>query len=372
MKVTYIIDSLRRHGAQRFLVHLTRGLAALGYEQRIINLSGVADPDIEQNLEASCREITRIGKRSLLLGGAGWLRLVRNLKRSRPEVVMTLLPMADTLGRSAARLAGCGVLLTSIRARDLAKPAWQRHWDRRTIHWARKVIFNSRHVVEFACREEGIREEQVVVIPNGVEDLRARSLALRTVSRREFALETDTVLLGAVGRLQRQKNIPLLLRACAALSTGRNWKLLVVGDGAEKFRLVSLAQELGIAGRVLWAGERIDVEACLAAMDIFIHTADYEGMPNAVMEAMAMGLPVIASSVDGARELIRDGTSGYLVPPGDVSAFAKRIDQMMDEPDLARLIGDQAHRDILEGFGVPRMIAAYHELFVSLVTPETC
>lgn len=367
MKVTYIIDSLRRHGTQRFLVNLTGGLKRLGYDQQVIELSGNVDQDVEEALAASCREVLHIGKRSLLWFGAGWFRLVRILRRFKPDVVMTLLPVSDTLGRPAARLAHRPVLLSSIRARDLDKPAWQRLWDRRTVHWARKIIFNSRHVVDYAKKEEGILDEQVVVIPNGVADLRSRALQHRETSRRELGLGSETIVLGSVGRLQPQKNQTLLLRACAQLPvTNPVWKLLIVGDGPDKAKLQSTASELGLRERVLWLGARDDVERLLAAMDLFVHTADYEGMPNALMEAMAMGLPVIASQVDGARELIHDGLDGYLVPPGNTAMFSDRIRTVMNDPNLARRLGENAHAKMLAAFGLPQMVHAYHTLLQSL------
>jgi glycosyltransferase involved in cell wall biosynthesis len=368
VKVTYIIDSLRRHGTQRFLVHLTGGLKQLGYDQQVIELSGNVDQDIEEALAASCREVLHIGKRSLLFFGAGWFRLVRILRRFKPDLVMTLLPVSDSLGRPAARLSRAPVLLSSIRARDLDKPAWQRLWDRRTVSWARKIIFNSAHVVEFAQKKEGIRDEQVVVIPNGVADLRACGSSFRAATRRELSVESGVILLGAVGRLQRQKNHTLLLRACAKLlSSAQDWRLLVVGDGPDRGKLQSLAGELGIGSRVIWLGSRTDPVPFLAAMDIFVHTADYEGMPNALMEAMAMALPAVASRVDGAIELIRDGISGYLVPAGDASAFADRISRIMSDSNLAARLGENAHREILETLGMERMIDAYHQLFTSVV-----
>jgi len=368
LKVTYIIDSLRRHGTQRFLVHLTRGLRQLGYQQHVIELSGGVDPDVEEALIKAGAEVSHIGKTSLLLAGVGWFRLVAILGRSKPDVVITFLPVADTLGRPAARLAGIPVLLSSIRARDLAKPRWQRIWDRRTVHWARKVIFNSAHVVDYGKKEEGIRDEQVVVIPNGVEDLQAMALPYRETTRAKLGLDSDTIVLGAVGRLQAQKNQALLLRACAGVrAASRSWKLLVVGDGPDKTKLQHLASELGLGSQVMWLGARADVERLLAAMDVFVHTADFEGMPNALMEAMAMGLPVIASEVDGARELIRDGTDGYLVPPGDARTFSDRIAAVIDDPDLARRFGENAHRSILGSFGLPKMVQAYDVLLKELV-----
>jgi glycosyltransferase involved in cell wall biosynthesis len=366
VKIVFIIDSLQRYGTQRFLTHLVRGLRDLGYVQTVIALNNRSDADIEDELSSAGCSIIRIGKFALLLAGAGWFRLVAILRRSKPDLVLTMLDFADTLGRPAARLAGCGQLVTLIRARNLAKPPWRRWLDRHTITWADKVVFNSERIVSYGLEREGIRERQVRVIPNGVEDLRARSGSLRSDRRKELDLKPTTLLLGWMGRLSRQKNLPLLLRACSRLTSTREYKILILGDGPERARTLSVACELKLNDRVIWLGSRSDVEGWLATMDLFVHTADFEGMPNALMEAMAMGLPVIASDVDGNRELIQDGISGFLVPAGDVAAFAGRIDELISNRDLANRMGEAAHHHILERFSIARMIQAYHELFLSL------
>jgi glycosyltransferase involved in cell wall biosynthesis len=366
MKIVFIIDSLMRHGTQRFLTYLARGLADLGYTQRVIVLNKAFDADIEEALFSAGCSVTYIGKFMFFLGGAGWWRLVAILRRSRPDVVMTMLDFADTLGRPAARLAGCPVLVSSIQVRNLTKPLWRRWFDRKTGSWADKIVFNTSEIVSYARETEGIRNDQVIVIPNGVEDSLARSGALRNPRRDELKLRTETVLLGTVGRLYRQKNLSLLLRSAARLSSAQPWKILVIGDGPERPRLVRLARELALSERIIWLGSREEVGSWLAAMDIFVHTADFEGMPNAVMEAMAMALPVVASNVDGNRELIRNGVSGYLVTPGDPCAFTEQIQQLMDNPDHAREVGKKAHQEVLERFSMPRMVRAYDQLFVSL------
>jgi hypothetical protein len=122
VKVVFIIDSLRRHGAQRFVTYLVRGLSKLGHVQEVIVLNRARDSDIEEALFSARCAVTYIGKFALLLGGAGWWRLVAILKRTRPDVVMTILDFADTLGRPAARLAGCRRLVSSIRCAILLSP----------------------------------------------------------------------------------------------------------------------------------------------------------------------------------------------------------------------------------------------------------
>jgi glycosyltransferase involved in cell wall biosynthesis len=370
MKIVFVIDSLRRHGAQRFLTHLTRGLAELGYAQTVIVLNDVSEPDVEEELSSAGCSIITIGKRALLLGGIGWWRLVAMLRKSDPDILMTLLDVADTIGRPAAHLAGCKVLISSIRVRNVLKPAWQRWLDRKTVRWASKVIFNSGRIVPYAIENEAVRQEQVAVIPNGVDDWRTRSASLRNSARAEIGLTAEMFLLGVVSRFNPQKNIALVLEAASRLSDARPWKLLLLGDGPDRKKLRRLEVTLGLRERIIWLGERAELAPWYAAMDLFVHTADFEGMPNAVMEAMANGLPVVASDVDGTRDLIVHGVNGWLVPVRAVDEFAARISHLMNDPEMLRLVGDRAHHDVLARFGMARMTQSYHGLFSSLVEKE--
>jgi glycosyltransferase involved in cell wall biosynthesis len=371
VKIVFIIDSLQRHGTQRFLLHLARGLRLLDYEQTVVVLNDVCDSEIGKGLAASGCRLIRIGKPALLAAGFGWWRLVYSLRRMQADVVVTMLDFADTLGRPAARLAGCPVLVSSIRVRNVSKPLWRVWIDRKTIRWCQKVVFNSRHVAEYSHMKEEVRLEQIVVIPNGVEDLRTGHDQSRKDFRGRLELEEDTILIGAVARLHPQKNLSLFLRALARLSTDRPWKAVILGEGPARQALLAETQALGLTDRVIWLGARTDVDGWLAAMDLFVHTADFEGMPNAVMEAMAAGLPVIGASVDGVRELIVDASSGYLVSPGDAIGFAQRIKELMEDCQLRCRVGGEAHRAVLERFGMDRMVAEYDKLFRSLVGRES-
>lgn len=365
MKIVFIIDSLRRDGAQRFLMHLTAGLRELGYKQTVVSLNDVVAPDVEEALVGAGCEIIRIGKSALLLA-AGFWRLVGVLRKASPDIVFTMLDFADTLGRPAARLARCRALVSSIRVRNLLKPKWRRTVDRATIGWSAKIIVNSQELVPYVVEVEHVPSNRVVVIRNGVDDLRARSGRLRDKFRHLINAWSDTCVLGWMGRLRPQKNPMLLLEVCASL-TSRSWKLVVLGDGPEKAALIARVIELGLSERIIWLGEQSHPEGWLAAMDVFVHTADFEGMPNAVMEAMATGLPIVASNVDGIRELVEDGVSGCLVPAGDAAGFAKRIEEFIAQPELRQRVGEGAHARMLQHFNLARMVGGYDELFRSLV-----
>lgn len=362
MKIIYIIDSLCRHGAQRYLLYLVRGLRPLGYQQLVISLNKAGDADVEEALCDSGCNVIKIGKAAVAFI-VGWLRLIAILRRRNADVVMTILDYSDTLGRPAARLAGCRCIISAIQLRNVTKPFWRRCLDRWTIRWAHHVVFNSQHIVSFALENDGVSAEQIVVIPNAVEDLQARSGNLRAEYRAQFQLGPDVRLIGAVGRLAAQKNYPLLLKAASRLPPLPPWKLVIVGDGRQRELLAALGRQLGLAERLIWLGARADVEGCFAAMDIFAHTSDYEGMPNAVMEAMAMALPVVASEVDGTMELIENGKTGFLVRPGDTAGFTEKLHQLLLDVDGGQAMGRMAHENVLQRYNQDRMVGAFDQLF---------
>jgi len=165
MHLTYLIDNLLLAGTQTVLLHLVKGLGERGYEQRVLCLNDRFDADVVARLEEAGAKVEVIGRRRLMLG-SGLIVIARTLRRS--DVLQTLLPFSDVVGRFLGHLLRVPVIITSIRARNLDKPAWRRFFDRLTMRWADRVVFNARSVVPYSQAEEGVRPEQVVVIPNGL------------------------------------------------------------------------------------------------------------------------------------------------------------------------------------------------------------
>jgi glycosyltransferase involved in cell wall biosynthesis len=359
VRLLVFLDSLRRHGAQRFLVRLAEGLRARGHAVRVVALRGRADPELCRRLHAAGAEFRVLGLPRLLLGGLLG-PLWAEARRHPDAVVLTLLPWADTLGRPAARLAGRPVA-TSIRARNLDKPAWQRALDRRTMPWASAVIFNSPEVVDWSQRHEGVSPAQTVVIPNGVEDLADPGGARRAERREALGLTDEDFLLGSVGRLYPQKDHATLLRALARLQAvhGADFKLLVLGDGPLRGALERQARELGVDDLVQWRGEQEDLRSWYPAFDLLVHTATFEGLPNAVLEAMSAGTPVVATDVDGCRDLIAPGETGELVPPGDPAALAAAIQTARRAPEAARACAARGQQRVRERFSLAAMTDAW-------------
>lgn len=357
--VTYLIDNLLRAGTQTALGYLVEGLAPRGYRQEVFCLNDRFDPGVVAALQAAGAEVAVLGKGELLTGfGAG--RIYASLRRS--DVLQTFLPASDVIGRTLGRLARVPLIVTSIRARNVDKKAWQLWLDRRTMRWAHLVVFNAGSVAAYSIANEGVRPEQVVVIPNGV---RVSEVPGRSREALRGIVPPDAPVIGTVGRLRPQKGHADLIDAFAQILSRTGAHLLLIGDGELRGALERQVREAGLERRVHFLGPRADLPDFYAAMDVYAQTSLFEGMPNAVMEAMAAGLPVVATDVDGTRELIRDGETGWLVPPGDPAALAVRLLALLENPDLAARAGGAAKDYLRSAFTVERMVEQFDAVYRS-------
>ncbi len=184
----------------------------------------------------------------------------------------------------------------------------------------------------------GARPERVHQIPNGVDHVQYRRRPdVRDRIRTALGISPGTPVIGAVGRLEPEKRFDLLLDAAAQLNRV-NPTVLIVGDGRQSHELVARATALGLAHRCQFTGQRSDVADLLQAMDVYVQTSDTEGIPNAVLEAMATEIPVVATDVGGTDELIEHGVHGTLVPAGSLDAIIRGIEDVFAHPErgLAR------------------------------------
>ncbi len=366
MNIVHILDNLDRGGAQTMLRSVVAGLSARGHRQHIICLNEIFNEDVVAAMRAAGASVEIIG-RPRLYGLIGLWHIVAQLRQRRPDLVHTELPWGDLIGRTAARLAGIAPIVSTVTARYADKPRLQLWCDRRTAAWADRVAFQSAEIVPFSLAREGVRLDQVQVIPNGVDADEGDRFVAAAALRRDYGGSAATIL-GMVARLHPQKAHPDLLQAFARLKVSpADIRLWLIGDGPDRARLVEQAGALGIADRVVFAGDRGDVRDWIAAMDIFVHPTYFEGLPLAVLEAMAMGKPVITSPVDGLRSLITSGVDGWLVPPGNPDALADVIGHVIAHPaERARAAAAGATR-ALSQYGSDRVVDAYEALFKSLL-----
>ncbi|GAA2194358.1 glycosyltransferase family 4 protein [Micromonospora lupini] len=303
-----------------------------------------------------------------------WVRLLR---RVRPALVHVRgLQNEGFHGVLAARLAGCPRVLVTVHGtvRDLRQPgpAWKR---RALVHGAEPATLRlASHVgavCEYAAGRDFLRRlgpKFVGVIPNGVP-LPAHPRAARDRVRADLGLRPDDVAMIAVSRLTWEKGFGVLadaLRRLPPSTAGRppttaRRVLLVAGDGPDRDGVsAALAHSGEIEVRLL--GNRLDVPDLLAAADLFVFPTLHENLSNALLEAMAHGLPVVASAVGGNVEVLRSG-GGRLVPPGDPDALAAALAPLLDDPGERGHLGELGRKVVAEGYSLDVMLGALDRVY---------
>ncbi len=189
----------------------------------------------------------------------------------------------------------------------------------------------------------------------------------RVEVRRELDIADDIVVVGTVANLRAQKNYPLLLRTAAEVTAARpDVRFIAAGQGPLEHELARLHDELGLGDRFRFLGFRADVHRVMSAFDLFCLSSDHEGLPVAVMEAKALGLPVVATDVGGLREAVTDGVDGRLVPAGDGGALARALLELVDDP-VARTRMGEAAMSSADRFGAQRAVDAIESTYAEVL-----
>lgn len=280
------------------------------------------------------------------------LECASTIRAWRPDVVHTHNSKAGFLGRLAARLCGVRAVVHTVHGfafHDSESPprrALFRLLERTAAPWADATIVISNPLRAWAIREGIPGAAGYHVIHSGI-DLEAfrrpMSPEARAAARRSLGAGADDLLVGLVSKVWEGKGHADLLAAAAALAPHHpRLRLAFVGEGPLRASLEAEAARLGLAGAVRFAGFRDDVPAVTAALDVACLPSRFEGMGRVVLEAMACGVPVVASRVGGIPDLVRDGETGLLVPPGDPAALAAALDRLLADAARRRAMGAAA------------------------------
>lgn len=256
------------------------------------------------------------------------------------------------IGRRAGLRAGVPVLIHVEHNSRERYTAWSRWWSRRLAAKSTALVGVSEGVGQ-SLRAQGLPADKIVAIPNGIDLARFPE----PTGGREAGLVMSA-------RFARQKDHATLLEALALLGArhGLRPRLQLAGLGPLKDRMQALAGRLGLAGQVAFLGHHGDVPALLRSQAVFVLCTHYEGMPLALVEAMAAGCACVASDVIGVRGVIEDGVTGLLVPEGDAPALADALARLLRDPALAALLGRAARARALAEHGLPLMLARYEAL----------
>ena len=362
MKIAYCIDHLRSDGSQKVLFQIVKGMHNRGHSQLVFCMNRSWDPVLRDAFEALGIKVRVLGVAGIL-SGIALFKTLWLMKREKVDVVMTMLFYADIIGRVLARGAGVPRVVSAIRARNVFYKPWQRWLARVTMPLADVVVLNSQHLKAFAAQEEGMPTEKVMVIHNGINIPKISRSNPRGFLLERYELPASTTILGSVGRLNNQKGFDVLLQALASIQD-LDISLLIAGKGTDLDALRAQADKLGENIRVRFVGYRRDVPDFLAGLDLYVHPARFEGMPNTVMEAMAGGCPIVATAVDGTNELIRDGVDGWLVPPENADALAAGIRVALADKKEALVRGRAARLWVQEKFNLTSKLDEWENLFL--------
>ena len=343
-------------GAQTYVAHLVPGLV----EEFDVTVAAWGPGPLREAVEAAGARYVPLQhvRRAVSLwhDPLGLLELVRLCRRLRPDIVHANSSKAGILGRLAARIAGVPVRIFTVHGWAFA----QYHGAASALYlWLDRLVRPL--TTEFICvsqstRDTGIaartcRPQNTSVIPNSVD----------VESTPRAPLNGDPPRVVSVGRLKEPKDFVGLVRALSLANVP--YRAAIVGDGPDRPIIEQAIRAHAVAEHVALLGERDGVADQLAASDVFVLASRSEGMPLSVLEAMAAGLPVIASAVGGVPELVVSGETGLLVPPDDVDALADALRAVLTDAQLRRAMGDAGRARAQQLFDLPGFRTAHVQLY---------
>jgi len=375
VRIVYFITSLESGGTERQLALLLENLPSAKYEKHILCLSGLGPlkerfekcTDSIQDLQyPRLRHNGRLVLKNLPFTVTSVFKLYKSLRRLRPDILHSLIPVCNVMGAIAGKLARVPVIVSSRLSLGNYRD------DNRLF--ARLEDFSDRFFALIHCKSEGIRDDVIRREPVDPDDLRIIYNGINTDAfgvpfhaeplRQEFGIPEGAAVIGMVANLKAYKgHADVIAAAPEILQHHPQTRFLFVGrDDGILDELKKQARDLGVLEHVIFAGERHDVPRLLQLMTILISASHEEGFSNTILEAMATGLPVIATRVGGNLEQVADGINGYLVMPSSPGELAEAAIALLNDPDQARRMGRQSSIRVARNFSI-RAVADQMEEF---------
>lgn len=362
------------------IVHVVHRFDTGGMENGMVNLFNTLSPERYRHTVVALTDFTdfrhrisaqRVDFHALHRApghGLGWaVRMWKLLRRLKPDLVHTR-NLAALEAQFVAAAAGIRATVHGEHGRDVYD-LYGRNWKYNLLRRAARP-FVSNYISVSRDLETWLR--LVIHVPprklhqiyNGVDSVRFHP---RTGPRPDFA-HPDSIVFGSVGRMVEVKDYPTLTAAFIQLirqqpERARRARLVIVGDGPARDTCLALLQRAGLAHLAWLPGERHDIPDIMQALDVFVLPSRNEGISNTILEALASGLPVVATAVGGNLELVEDGVNGMLVPPGDVAAMAQALLGYLDAPARIAEHGTHARQRAEQRFSIPAMAEAYDTVY---------
>ncbi len=357
-RILYTITELDVGGAEKALVELATRLNRAAWQPQVACLSGrgpLGADLVQRGIPVHFLDAAwKLNPRAL------W-RLRRLVRQA--DIVHSFLFHANMAARLAAVGTGA-IVVCSARVAERSRPG-RRRLECLTHRLVDAEVCVSNGVRDFFA-SGGFPRRKLIVIPNGVDV--ARFAGRDPAFKARLGIKPEAPLVATIGRLHPQKGMEFFIRAAASLRRSRpECHFLIVGSGPLEGYLRAAAKGLNLEGALAFLGLCDDVPAILRATDVFVLASLWEGMPNVVLEAMAAGVPVVATRVEGTVDLIEHNETGLLVMPRDVPGLVSAIQRVLGEPGLGERLGRAAQERVRTQFPLDAMVRRYEALYAELL-----
>lgn len=356
-----VISDLGGGGAQRVLMHMLQIWGEQGYNLTVITLAGTDNdfytlPNEVERISLSLTSKSTNRFDGLMKNIYRLKSLRKALKVAQPHIVISFIGTTNILTIIASRFLNLKIVISERN--DPSRQSLGKMWDFlrvRLYKFADIVTANSYSAINIM--KDYVPGNKLMYVPNPV---------MLPSNVKKIAMEQPHFL--AVGRLHSQKAYDVLINAVAASQMRKNgWKLSILGDGQDCKKLKKLSEDRGVNDLISWEGHVEDPYPYYLSSSIFIMTSKYEGMPNALLEAMSVGLPCIVSdTIDAVKELDNDGSIFKTVEYGNVKKLAKSMDELMALPDHGKSLGVLAKKQVLSCMSVEETILSWDKVFKKL------
>jgi glycosyltransferase involved in cell wall biosynthesis len=367
-KVLLLIDSVSLFGgAERLVVETAIRIDPERFEVILCGTRAVA-PDAAALVRSAGVRVLSLGRRRTFSPRA-WAQLWRLLRRERVDVLHAHKFGSNVWGALVGKAARVPVIVAHEHSWAFEGEPLRRFLDRHVVgRLADAVVAVSKRDERRMIDDEGMPPRVVRLIPNGIPTLGEAHADVRA----ELGIDRGLPVVGTVTVLRPEKALDVLLEATARLRVREpRVRLLVAGDGPSRPALEALAQRLALGEAVDFLGERRDVPDVLRALDVTVICSDFEGSPLALLEYMAAGKAIVATSVGGIPGIIEDDVHGLLVPPQDAEALAHAIARLLGDEGLRARLGAAASQRQRREFDVDAVVAATEALYDELLSRET-
>lgn len=364
-KILYVIPHLAKAGTEKHLLILASGLSRKNFDITVCCL--FEKGDMFEGYDLSIVKFICLNRKHVYD-----LRiifdLIRLIRKEKYDIVHSYLFGFHYLATIPAKTTGVRMVISSRRELATWKKRHHRFLENLGNLFTDKVITCSEAARDFSLKNENLSEDKITTIYNGINLNKFYPIEKNKEILNDFGLTAQDKIIGMVANFSAVKDHQALLKAVNEIKKRySSIKCILAGGGSLRVSIAAEVDHLGLKNNVIFTGRRDDVERILSVMDVFVLSSLSEGMPNAALEAMACGLPVVATNVGGIPEVVEDGKSGMLVEPKDSMAIANTIIKLLEDEALRRNMGEYGREVVKRKFSLERMVKDYEVFYKNAV-----